>query len=86
MPARRPNRLALFGRPKTIFDPSIRKHREIYAEFLRTGSWANSPLNFIIDDDSLAVTFTIEKKMLEHYLKKEFGREQEFRLLQRFEG
>lgn len=86
MTTRRPGRLSLFGRPKTVFDPSIRKHREIYARFLETGSWSHSPISFIIDDDSLAVTFTIEKKMLEHYLKKEFGRETHFRMLERFEG
>lgn len=85
MSYRKPNRLALFGRPKTIFDPKIRQHREIYAQYLKTGSWAHSPLSFVIDDDSLAVTFCIEKKMLDHYLKKEFGKDVKYKLLEMFD-
>lgn len=83
---RRSNRLALYGRPKTIFDPSIRLHRQLYCKFLETGSWIHSPLSFIIDDDSLAVTFCIEKKMLDHYLRKEFGKDLEFKFLERSEA
>lgn len=85
MSFRKPNRLLLHGRPKTIFDPKIRQHREIYAQYLETGAWTHSPLSFVIDDDSLAVTFCIEKKLMDYYLKKEFGKDSRFKLLEMFD-
>ncbi len=83
MAHRRANRLVLFGRPKTIFDPANKLHRGAYLEFLETGSWRHCPVSFIIDDDSLSVTFCIEKKLLAHYLKKEFGQNRNPKLLYR---
>lgn len=85
MAQRQANRLATFGRPKTVFDPADKSHRGAYLEFLETGTWRNCPVSFIIDDDSLSVTYCIEKKLLAHYLKKEFGQNRNPRLLYRFD-
>ncbi len=85
MSQRRANRLALFSRPKTIFDPANKLHRSDYLKFLETGSWRHCSLSFIIDDDSLSVTYCIQKKMLAYYLKKEFGQDRQPKLLYRFD-
>lgn len=78
------HRLELFGRPKTIFDASNKKHRQYFMEFLETGSWRQSPVAFIIDDDSLSVTYCIQKKLNAYYFKKEFGEDHEFPMLERW--
>lgn len=78
------HRLELFGRPKTIFDPANKKHRQYFMEFLESGSWRKSPVSFIIDDDSLTVTYCIQKKLNSYYFKKEFGENREFPMLERY--
>lgn len=83
---RRASRLAVFGRPKTIFDPTNKLHRGAYLEFLETGSWRHCPVAFIIDDDSISVPFCIDKKMMAYYLKKEFGKNRDPKLLYRSTG
>ena len=78
------HRLELFGRPKAIFDPTNKDHRRYFMEFLESGSWRRSPVSFIIDDDSLSVTYCIQKKLNAYYFKKEFGEDHEFPMLERF--
>lgn len=85
MPNRRANRLVLFGRPKAIFDPTNKRDRTAYLDFLETGSWRNCPVNYIIDDDSISATYCIEKKLLAYYLRKEFGEDRFPKLLYRFD-
>ena len=75
-------RLEMYGRPKTVFDPSNKKHRQYYMEFLETGSWRLSPVMFIIDDESSSVPDCIQKKIQDYYFKKEFGPKRRFRMLE----
>jgi len=59
-------------RPQVIFDASNKKHRKIYAEYLVNGTWGYSPVQFVIDDDSISLPSCIERKLLAYYTKREF--------------
>jgi hypothetical protein len=62
----------LFQRPTKLFDATDPEHRALFHKFLKTQSWAHSPYQWAIDDDSLDVVHCINKKMVEYYLASEF--------------
>lgn len=65
--------LQVTGRPVTIFDVKNRKHRELYAQFVRTRSWAHSPVRFIASEPTESDVGTIARQVVEFYVDKEFG-------------
>jgi hypothetical protein len=67
------SKLALFGRPYVVFDPSDRNHRRWFAEFNRNLSWKSCPVRFVIDDDNGDLVTMIQRKLIQFYVDKEFG-------------
>jgi len=65
------SRLNLHMRPYELFDPSKRAHRELFAEFQRTMSWAHSPVLFVIEEEGEQIP-VMKRKLLEYYQGKEF--------------
>ena len=65
-------KMSLHLRPWTLFDPTNKKHRAYFTEFLQTRSWKNCPVQWIIGDDSQDVVYFISKVLLEHYARAEF--------------
>jgi hypothetical protein len=59
-------------RPVVAFDVTNRKHREDYARFIATGSWGHCPVRYELDDVSGELQATIQRVILEYYMKKEF--------------
>jgi len=59
-------------RPFVIFDPKNTEHRTLYYRFLKTQSWKHSPYQWAIDDDSLDVIHSIQKKLIDYYTALEF--------------
>jgi hypothetical protein len=62
-------------RPLVEFDVDIKEHRKIFNEFLKTMSWGHNPYRFIVPDmEQFDLVTAIERKMLAHYLDREFGK------------
>lgn len=66
-------RMSLHQRPWTLFDPKNKDHRAYFNEFLKTRSWRQCPVQWIIGDDSQDVVHYISKVLLNHYTSAEFG-------------
>ena len=61
-------------RPTILFDANNAEHRALYYKFLKTSSWAHSPWQFVIEDDSSDVVHFISKKIASFYLGREFSK------------
>lgn len=67
------NFLANHNRPTEIFDVQNRKHRELFAQYVRTNRWDHSPVRFIASEPTHVDIGTITRQMIEFYTQKEFG-------------
>jgi hypothetical protein len=62
------------NRPTTIFDVKNRKHRELFAEFIRTSRWGHSPLRFVASEPTQVDVGTMTRQVVEYYMEKEFAK------------
>ena len=67
------SKLALFGRPFVVFDPSNKDHRRWFADFNREARWGNCPVRFVVDDDNGDLVTMIQRRLIQFYVDKEFG-------------
>jgi len=67
------SKLALFGRPYVVFDPTNKDHRRHFHLFQSTGSWGKCPFRFVVDDDHGDLITMIQRRLIEYYTNKEFG-------------
>ena len=65
--------LAYNGRPWTAFDPKNKDHRRWFAEFQKKGTWGQCPVRFIVADDHGDLITMIQRRLIDYYVKKEFG-------------
>jgi len=65
--------LHAYARPWAVFDVKKAEHRLLYARFLKTRSWKNCPVQFVLDPDYSDITSMIENKLSAYYLAKETG-------------
>jgi hypothetical protein len=65
-------RINLAQRQWTLFDPKNKDHRSYFNSFLKTRSWKDCPVQWIIGDDSQDIVHYISKVLLEHYTSAEF--------------
>jgi hypothetical protein len=61
-------------RPTESFDPANRKHRALFAEFVRTGSWKHSPVRFVASEPTQVDVGTMTRQVVEFYIEKEFAK------------
>ena len=66
------SRLELFGRPYVVFDPSDKRHRSYYHDFVRTSSWADCPVRFVVPDDQGDLVTMIQRSLVKFYVEREF--------------
>lgn len=60
-----------FSRPKVVFDPSNKDHREEFYKFMKTGSWGKCKYQF--ESKDVGIPFiNIQREILEYYLIQEF--------------
>ena len=65
--------LHTYGRPHVVYDPGNAEHRKHFFEFVRTTTWGNCPVRFILEDQGCSdFVATMQKRTLEYYLGKEF--------------
>jgi hypothetical protein len=67
------SRLDYIGRPWTAFDSKNKDHRRWFAEFQSSGTWGQCPVRFIVPDDSGDLVTLIQRRLIQHYVDKEFG-------------
>jgi hypothetical protein len=66
--------LQLHQRPFTAFDPTNRRHRTWYHEFVKHGTWGRCPVRFLCPDDHGDVIQTIQRSLIRYYVQKEFSK------------
>ena len=68
------SKLALFGRPYVIFDPQNKDHRRWFHEFQMRSTWGHCPVRFIIPDDHGDLVTMCQRRLIDYYVSKEFGK------------
>lgn len=68
------SKLQLFGRPYVVFDAQNKDHRKYFADFQFKRSWGNCPVRFVIDDDNGDLITMIQRKLIDYYTNREFGK------------
>jgi hypothetical protein len=56
------------------FDAANKQHRAWFAEFQRAGTWGRCPVRFIVSDDHGDLVTMIQRRLIEHYVDREFGK------------
>lgn len=59
-------------KPEVVFDPASKEHRQAYFSFLKHKSWKTSKFKFILEDDHHDIPSSINNKLLDYYIGKEF--------------
>ncbi len=67
------SRLDYIGRPWTAFNAKDKQHRQWFAEFQAFGTWGRCPVRFIVPDDSGDLVTMIQRRLIQHYVDREFG-------------
>jgi hypothetical protein len=67
------NFLKTHMRPTEVFDVQNRKHRELFAEYVRTNRWDHSPVRFVASEPTQVDVGTMSRQLLEFYSQREFG-------------
>jgi hypothetical protein len=65
-------RMRLQQRPWTLFDPANKEHRAYFNAFLKTQSWSECPVQWVITDSSNDVVHHLSRILLEYYTSVEF--------------
>lgn len=65
-------RLELNNRPLILFDASKKEHRQLYFNFLATGSWKGCPYRFAVSNDYGNLVGHMQRELLEYYMGREF--------------
>ena len=66
--------LHIKSRAWTVFDPQNKDHRRWFAEFQRLGTWGKCPVRFMVPEDQGDLITMIQRKLIEYYVTKEFGK------------
>lgn len=60
-------------KPVVLFDPSNSLHRKDYAEFLVTGSWRHSKVQYAVQGIAGEQQGRLQRQLLEYYTAMEFA-------------
>jgi len=66
------SKLALYGRPYVVFNPSNKDHRQWFARFNESRSWGDCPVRFVIDNDHGDLITMMQRELIKYYVNKEF--------------
>lgn len=61
------------SRPHEVFDVNNEGHRRYFADFLENNTWADCPVQLVIDDSPGDLVPVIQRKLSEYYVKQEFS-------------
>lgn len=68
------SKIAQFGRHFEVFDPSNKKHRELFHAALKHKTWGRSPIRFWVDDEQTDLMYQCTQKIAHWYMQREFGK------------
>ncbi len=68
------SRLALYGRPYTVFDAKNKDHRKWFSSFNKDGAWGRCPVRFVVMDDHGDLVSQIQRELIQYYVDKEFAK------------
>jgi hypothetical protein len=68
------SRLALIGRPFTVFDPENKQHRRWYFDFVQSSTWGQCPVRFVVPDDQGDLVTMIQRSLVKFYVEREFSK------------
>ena len=68
------SRLDYVGRPWVAFEAGNKQHRQWFADFQRKGTWGRCPVRFIVSDDHGDLVTMIQRRLIQHYVDREFGK------------
>jgi len=63
-----------YSRPWVTFDPSDKKHREIFHTALKHNTWGKSPVRFWLEGETSSLMDQCTSKMARYYMEQEFGK------------
>jgi len=66
------SKLAFYGRPYVVFDPTNKEHRKWFADFNKNRSWARCPVRFVVNEDHGDLLTQIQRELIQFYVDKEF--------------
>jgi hypothetical protein len=66
-------KLNLYARPWALFDPALKEHRKLYANFMNTGNWSSCPVRFVEETDGGNLAGALQRKLTAYYMEQEFG-------------
>jgi hypothetical protein len=58
-------------RPLVQFDPANVEHRRLYRQFLKTGTWSKSPVQFTLHEDFLELPHYLNTLMIQWYMDRD---------------
>ncbi len=59
-------------RPLAVFDPANKEHRSLFAQFVKSGRWDHSPVQFVAGEPTQIEVGTMARQLIEYYTNKEF--------------
>ena len=61
-----------FIRPIEMFDVTNKKHREYYAEYIKSNSWGNCPVQLKVPSQIVSLATYAREQLITYYIEKEF--------------
>jgi hypothetical protein len=77
------SRLSLYGRQWVVFDAQNKQHRQWFAGFQKRDSWSDCPVRFIIDDENGDLLTMIQRRLIDYYTVREFGKIKKQKIVQK---
>jgi len=59
-----------------VFDPANKDHRRYYHQFVRTSSWGEFPVRFVVPEDHGDLVTMIQRSLVAYYTEREFKSKQ----------
>jgi hypothetical protein len=67
------SKLEYYARPLVAFDAKNKEHRRFYYQFVKTRSWGNCPVRFIVPEATGSdLVKMIQTEMINYYIMQEF--------------
>jgi|FreactcultureFD7_1027221.scaffolds.fasta_scaffold45579_3 hypothetical protein len=67
------SKIEQFARQHETFNPTNKKHREIFHNVLKHKTWGRSPIRFWLEDETTSLMDQCTKNMARYYMEQEFG-------------
>jgi len=63
-----------FVRPIEMFDVNNKTHRKYYADYMKTNSWGDCPVQLKVPTQVVSLSTYAREQLIQFYINKEFGK------------